>query len=1130
MRFGVLGPLSVRDGAGRPVSVPEAKARVLLGCLLARAGRPVATGLLIDALWGDRPPARAANALQVKVSVLRRALGRDRIVHRPAGYLLVLDEGEPDAARFRALVARAGRTPGPRERAALLDEALGLWRGTEAYADVADHPVVREEADRLGEERLVAEEERAEARWESGDRTALGALAADLAPLVTAHPLRERLRAAQLRALYGAGRQSEALASYEALRLRLAEELGVDPSPELAALHTAILRQDPSVTPPEHIGGARTGAPASGPGAGRGPGPDTGIPAVGGTASRPPSGDADAVAVAGAVAGAEADADDAASDADAVGGADSASDADPVGGADAASDADAVGGADSASGADPVGGADAVPSPDAAGGAHAGAGPWLGRGTARLSASPPSPLGGLVGRAGEVRELGGLLRTGRLVTLTGPGGVGKTRLAQEVAGDGWFVELAGHRGDAAELAEAVTAALGIREDTAATLPRHAAYAAQGDAIERLAAALRDRPALLVLDNCEHVVDAVAELASGLLRAVPGLRILATSREPLAVPGEVVRPLGPLPPADAVRLFADRASAATPSFALTDANRADVAEICARLDGIPLALELAATRLRALSTGELAQRLGDRFRVLATGRRGVPARQQTLRAVIDWSWELLSAPERIVLRRLSVHRDGCTLDAAEAVCGGGTTLDVVELLGRLVDRSLVIRDGERYRMLESIAAYATERLEEMGDGDAVRERHRAYYLDLAERAAPLLRGPAQREWLRRLDAEHANLRAAFDAAPDRFAVALAWYWLLSGRLREGRRQLAAARSPEARVLAAAFALLCGEKAGTSELPYGSIGDPGARARARWLVAYGHFNTGDLAESERLVAEVGAADPWARAAVHALRAAQALLRGDLAAQGRHGREGRALFRALGDRWGESQSVSPLAALAEIDGDYARAARLHEEGLRLAEELGLAAERSARLSGLGRLALLAGDVDKAAELHERARQGAAEHGYKFGEIYAEMGLALGARRAGRLDEAEERLLRIREWYREVSSEEGNHLILAELGFVSELRGDAATARTWHLRALTAARATRDPRARALALEGLAGAESLAGGVSRAVWLLAAAAGLRAGAGAPLAPAERRDVARIEARLSSLAGGGERPSALSR
>ncbi|MFJ8668051.1 AfsR/SARP family transcriptional regulator [Streptomyces sp. NPDC093600] len=1073
MRFGVLGPLSVRDGAGRPVGVPEAKARVLLGCLLARGGRPVATGPLIDALWGDRPPARAANALQVKVSVLRRALGRDRIVHRPAGYLLVLDEGEPDAARFRALVARAGRTPGPRERAALLDEALGLWRGTEAYADVADHAVVREEADRLAEERLVAEEERAEAWLESGDRTVLGTLAADLAPLVTAHPLRERLRAAQLRALYAAGRQSEALASYEALRLRLAEDLGVDPSPELAALHTAILRQDPSVTPPGRAGGGRTGAPAPAPGAGDGPG-----------------------------AGA-------------------------VGGTNAAASADAAG---DASAADDM---NAAPTTDAARGHSAS--PSLRRESALLPASAPSPLSGLVGRAREVQDLGELLRTARLVTLVGPGGVGKTRLAQEVAGGGSFVELAGHRGDAAELAEAVTAALGIREDAAVTLPRHGARAAaQGDATERLAAALRDRPALLVLDNCEHVVDAVAELASGLLRAVPGLRILATSREPLAVPGEVVRPLGPLPPADAVRLFAERASAASTSFALTDANRADVTEICARLDGIPLALELAATRLRALSTRELAQRLGDRFRVLATGRRGVPARQQTLRAVIDWSWELLSAPERIVLRRLSVHRDGCTLDAAEAVCGDGTAaLDVVELLGRLVDRSLVIRDGERYRMLESIAAYATERLEEMGDGDAVRERHRAYYLDLAEHAAPLLRGPEQREWLRRLDAERANLRAALDAQPDRpdrFAVALSWYWLLSGRLREGRRQLAAARSPEARVLAAAFALLCGEKAGTSDLPYGSIGDPGVRARARWLVAYGHFNTGDLAESERLVAEVGAADPWARAAVHALRAAQALLRGDLAAQGRHGREGRALFRALGDRWGESQSVSPLAALAEIDGDYARAARLHEEGLRLAEELGLAAERSARLSGLGRLALLAGDVEQAAELHERARQGAAEHGYKFGEIYAEMGLALGARRAGRLDEAEERLLRIREWYREVSSEEGNHLILAELGFVSELRGDAATARTWHLRALTAARATRDPRARALALEGLAGAESLDGGASRAAWLLGAAAGLRAGAGAPLAPAERGDVARIEARLARLTGGGAPPSASSR
>ncbi|MEU9861808.1 BTAD domain-containing putative transcriptional regulator [Streptomyces sp. NPDC047971] len=1033
MRFGVLGPLSVRDASGRPVTVPEAKVRVLLGCLLARGGGPVATDLLVDALWGDRPPARAANALQVKVSALRRALGRERVLLRPPGYLLAVAEDESDAARFRALVARAGVVPDARERAGLLAEGLALWRGEDAYADVADHPLVREEAARLAEERLAALEDLAEARLTTADPGACAALAAELAPLVTAHPLRERLRAARLRALYGAGRQAEALASYENLRAHLAEELGTDPGPGLAALHTAILRQE-----------LPAGAPAATAAEPRRDGPPDTAHGSGGPAPTHPT--------------------------------------------------------------------EPGPAPTRAA-APQGHGP---------SGGPPASLSDLVGRHAETREVHRLLADARLVTITGTGGVGKTRLAQEAAGDGWFVELAGVCDDDVDaLAEAVAGALGIRDDAAATLPR---LGGPGDGTQRLAAALRDRPGLLVLDNCEHVVDSVATVAGGLLRAVPGLRILATSREALGIPGEHVYPLEPLPPDDAVRLFAARASAASPAFALTGDTHADVAEICARLDGIPLALELAATRVRALGTRELAARLGDRFRILTTGRRGVPARQQTLRAVVDWSWELLSAPERIVLRRLSVHRDGCTLDAAEAVCGGDG-LDVVDLLGRLVDRSLVVRDGERYRMLESIAAYATERLREMADEAATRDRHRAHYLALAERAAPLLRGAGQREWLRRMDAEGANLRAAYDAwpsagVPDRFAAALSWYWLLSGRLREGRRRLArAGDGAEVRCLEAGFALLCGEKAATEGLPYDAIADPEARARARWLVAYGHFNTGDLAESERILDGVDGredAGPWARAAVHTLRAAHALLRGDLAAQRGHGREGRALFRALGDAWGQSQSVSPLAALAQIDGDYAEAARLHEDGLRLAEELGLGAERSARLSGLGRLALLAGDWERAADLHERARRGAAEHGYKFGEVYAEMGLALGARRAGRLDEAERLLLGIRDWYREVSSEAGNHLVLVELGFVAELRGDAETARAWHLQALTAARATGDPRARALALEGLAGAEAAAGRGDRAGRLLETAAALRERAGAPLPPAERADVLRIAARAA--------------
>ncbi|MFD5939960.1 AfsR/SARP family transcriptional regulator, partial [Streptomyces griseus] len=268
MRFGVLGPLVVWDGEGREVRVPEAKVRALLADLLAHDGAPVSTDRLIDDLWGDAPPGRPSGALQAKVSQLRRVIGRDRVVRQPPGYRLRLDgDGdEVDAERFRALVTRARPVRDPRARAALLTEALELWRGP-AYADFADGLFVRAAAQRLAEQRLSVLEEQAEARVEAGDHALL---AGELADLVALHPLRERLRAVQMRALYAAGRQSEALASYEELRTRLVGELGVDPSPELAALHGAVLRQEPGLSAGSSP--AVTG-PASAPAAGFGPSP-----------------------------------------------------------------------------------------------------------------------------------------------------------------------------------------------------------------------------------------------------------------------------------------------------------------------------------------------------------------------------------------------------------------------------------------------------------------------------------------------------------------------------------------------------------------------------------------------------------------------------------------------------------------------------------------------------------------------------------------------------------------------------------------------------------------------------------------------------------------------------------------
>ncbi|WP_329436308.1 NB-ARC domain-containing protein [Streptomyces sp. NBC_01280] len=1036
MRFGVLGPLTVRDGEGDPVAVPEVKVRALLAALLVHEGRPVSADRLIDGLWGDDLPGNPANALQAKVSQLRKALGRDRVVRQAPGYRLRLDEtgDEVDADRFLSLVDRAGSAAGPRDRAELLTEALELWRGP-AYADFADEEFVRTAAQRLTEQRLAVREERAEALLESGDLTLL---TGELADLVARHPLRERLRAVQLRALYRSGRQSEALASYTELRARLADELGLDPSPELAALHEAILRQDPALAP----------TPAS-----------------------------------------------------------------PAG---------------------------AAPPPE------------------RPRSNLPAPLTALVGRERSLAGIGQLLATERLVTLTGPGGVGKTRLAVEAARriqdapDGvWLVELAGERGSVADLAQVVSAALGLRDDALSGPPGQGAASAPE---QRLATALRDRGTLLVLDNCEQVVDSVARLAESLLSRAPHLRILATTQEPLCVTGETVHLVEPLEPADAVRLFTARAAAASPGFSTDEATpeiRAAVLEICRRLDGIPLALELAATRVRALGVRELADRLEDRFRLLTSGRRGAPPRQQTLRAVIDWSWELLTVSERTVLRRLAVHRDGCTLDAAEEVCAGdGVRRDeVLDLVTRLVDRSLVVvvtgpgGAGPRYRLLESVAAYAEERLRETDELAAVRHRHLRHYAELAERAEPRLRGGGQREWLGRLDAETANLRAALDEATRRastsgatgdavrLATDLSWWWLLRGRLSEARRALSAVLSVapsagELRVLSDAFGLMTGEQPPAAACPDVAITDPVRRGRAVWFSAYGLFRSGDLAASEEAVSRALALfdavdDRWGTAAALGLRSMHALIRGDLDALGRDGLRSATLFRELGDRWGELQTVEPLAALAEIKGEYAESARRHEEGLRMARELGLDAEVSARLSGLGRLALLDRDGDRAAELHEQARRSASEQGYKYGELHAEMGLALGARRSDDLDAAQAHLLRIRDAFGEVSSEAGDHLLQAELGFVAELRGDAAGAAAHHLLGLDVACAIGEPRAVALSLEGLAGAAALAGDGGRAAALLGSADAARRSAGAPLPPAERGDVDRITARATAALGG---------
>ncbi|MEU3163104.1 BTAD domain-containing putative transcriptional regulator [Streptosporangium sp. NPDC006930] len=1140
MRFGVLGPLAVWTTAGEPVAIPGLKVRTLLADLLAHEGRPVPADRLVDDLWGDDPPGNPTGALSAKVSQLRRVLEdaepgcRDLVTRHPAGYVLRADT---DVADFLRLLDEAALAGDPRVRAALLADALASWRGP-AFADFGDEPFARPAITRLLERWLTAQEEHAETRLELGEHVRL---AGELGGLLAAHPFRERLRAAHMRALYRSGRQSEALDSYEELRLLLADELGLDPGADLVTLHRAVLTQDPAL--------AASGSPPDR--------PDTNLPA---------------------------------------------------------------------------------------------------------------PLTDLIGREEAVAEIRALLETERLVTLTGPGGVGKTRLAVETARhltdlgpsgttpsasashpapgttapsstapsgtapsgtvapgtvapglvrDGvWLVELAaldrpGDEDAVHRLAETIMTVLDVQDSAGGAGPVTAA--------DRLTEALRPRRLLLVLDNCEHVVEPVAELAGSLLRAAPGLRILATSQESLALPGEVVWSVPPLEvPGRAfddipelertgsVRLFVARASAAAKGFVLDADTAPAVAALCRRLDGIPLALELAATRVPALGVHGLVARLDDRFRLLATGHRGVPPRQQTLTAMIDWSWELLTGAERAVLRRLAVHADGCDMEAAEAVCADDDVpaAGVLDLVARLVNRSLVVMvdgaDGPRYRLLESVAAYCVERLQRAGEYERVRLRHLRHYTDLAERAEPRLYEADQRRWLRRLDSEAANLRAALNAAVRngdaegalRLVCAMGWYWFLRGRLTEAHRSLAAAlaapcgypavspvdepgdepvdesgtvgnhgssgESGGAGLLApdtargsgavsfaalrakaltwkAVIGLLRGDVAAADreELrraaleAYEEADDPGGRARAWWILAYAGVDLGDLSVAADLLdralpAFEALGDRWGTAAALALRAKLAHVRGDLDGLGRDGERSARIFDELGERWGQLESGGWLGALAEMTGDLDRAERLQRDGMRLAEELGLWTELAGRLGWLGWIALQRGDYARAAEWSERSLRLTLEQGHRAGQTFARMGLAFAARRDGRLDVAETHLRDVLDHTPPVSGEPPPYLpmIMTELGFVAEGRGDAAAALDLHLVALDLMARFDGTREMKVAVYGLAGALSVAGHHDRAARLLGAGAAALASSPMPLTSVESVDVDRITARIRDALG----------
>ena len=1032
MRVGILGPLEVRDTAGEPAPLAGPRLRTLLIRLAVAGGQTVTADRLADDLWPcEHPaerPADTANALQALVSRLRQAAGRDLVEYAGGGYRLAVDPAAIDAVAFEHLVSRghaalsAGEAP---RAAALLADALALWRGP-ALADVADAPFAAGAIARLEELRLAAAEDLTEARLTLGQGAEL---VPDVEELAAAHPLRERLRGQLMRALYTAGRQAEALSVYDQTRRLLADRLGVDPSPELAGVHLAILRADPSLTSPGTENSAQEkSAPA---------------PEQANRSGQP-----------------RATRDNA----------------------------------------------------DAAGGPARGG-------------NLPAQLTSFVGREDELERVGKQLGDTRLVTLIGPGGAGKTRLALEAATvkapempDGaWFVPLAPVR-DASEIPATVLTALGIPE---LLWVAEARRALAPPPIDRLADALANQRVLLVLDNCEHVIDAVAGLAARVLADAPGVRILATSREPLGVTGETLCPVPslPLPPSGsdaaeatryaAIRLFRDRAAAVRPGFTVDEDTVAPAIAICTALDGIPLAIELAAARLRSLTLAQVRSRLSDRFRLLATGPRANSDRHQTLRAIVDWSWDLLSEDERTVLRRLSVFRGGASPDAAEQVCGplgqageageagvggagGRDTADVIDVVASLVDKSLVTATGDadvRYRLLETVRVYADERLTQAGEKEPVQAAHAAHFLALAADAEPRLRTAQQLRWLDRLNADHDNFSAALRYAIDRrdgelglrLVANLMWYWVMldfdaeAGVWARDVREIVGPVAPPGlgdQFAISEFAAAVGGATDEDSALRGPGGvellrDALQRSAAAVTPETSHpvlalgpalyaMFSGDSDGGRRGMEELTRhRDPWVRAAGLAMGGHLAMNDGEVDVATGYFERGYDAFQAIGDRWGLIVVLGGQAEVAMARDDPAAAVRALEEARGYAMEGQATHWGEMHLIALGRARAAAGDLPAARADLERGVRAARQFGENDDEISGYVELAELARRDGDLGTAG----RLLDQARKVAEPRSSRLDIrlaavrafTKLGCLAEQEGRLDDSARWHGRALT-------------------------------------------------------------------------------
>ncbi|WP_370256887.1 BTAD domain-containing putative transcriptional regulator [Streptomyces sp. V4I8] len=1061
VRYRILGTTQAVRPDGSPVPLGGARLRALLTVLALRGGRAVPASMLVDEVWEGGPPADATGALQALVGRLRRALGADAVVSAEGGYRLAALPDDIDLHRFERLVGEGTRALAdgdPAKAAVALDDALALWHGP-ALADLPDRTAeaARQEARRL--DALRARHTAALALGHAEQSLP------ELTALCDTHPLDEPLQALRLRALRDAGRTAEALAAYEDVRQLLADRLGSDPGPELRSLHGELLR------PGERAHGGRHGSRA---------GDGLGI------AHREPRATQAGPGTRPRGAGT--------SDAD-------ARRPEPAGPGMSPS----TGPGDLAA---PVARATVAPgrphaphpldSPTAPGTHHAPPSttrttpapglPGPPRSPAPASPLPPPPgnlrarLTSFVGREADIEAIRGDLAGARLVTLLGPGGAGKTRLSQEAAEsvrdgapDGvWLVELA-PVDDPAAVPEAVLTAVGARETVlygAGAEAMRAGSERPDDPVERLAEHCGKRRMLLILDNCEHVVEAAARLAAELLERCPELTVLATSREPLGVPGELLRPVEPLPEPVALRLLADRGAAARPGFRVDadDETAAACTEICRRLDGLPLAIELAAARLRMLTPRQIADRLDDRFRLLTSGSRTVRPRQQTLRAVVDWSWELLDDDERDVLRRLSVFAGGCDLPAAEAVCGPAA----LETLGSLVDKSLVVAapsaDGAmRYRLLETVAEYAAERLDETGRRAEAERAHLTYYRELARTTDPLLRGPRQLAAIGRLEREYENLRVALRrAVADRDAqeglclvLSLAWYWQMRDLRIEARNWSREVQTlgPDPFPEPARRAQPVWERCTDTPPPWtGEILEeawrgvhlvhlacmdteldawqtPEAQAKLRAIAAtyepgmpqtcripgslwfFAVMLTGDMERLRKVIdatVRTSRATPgydWELAASLHSRANLLANRSDWAGDAtRDADEALEIYARLGDLWGTAEALSARAEACERKGEWDSAAANYEAAIEHAEQLGARAQVSVLNARLGNALMETGETERGERLlHEviARRDGARNEAMPAARMFLAGHLGM----TGRVAEAREQLRLLRE-----------------------------------------------------------------------------------------------------------------------